>query len=104
MLKLRNENTYQWALRTANERRANTLINIPAPVIKPTPAPKFVRVDYGYFKWDGGYDKYEKMIETAYGWGIKNNKTKKETAEKFNTSERNLWQYAQNNKLPKLKA
>jgi len=99
MLKLRNETTYQWALRTAKERRAN----IPAPEIKPAPAPKFVRVDYGYFKWDGGYDKYKTMIKEAYDWGIKNNKTKSETAKKFNTYERNLSQYAINHQLPKLK-
>ena len=96
------ETPYQWALRTAKERREKALLNNPqpSPTIQTT---KFVRVDYGYFKWDGGYDKYKTMIKAAYDWGIKNNKTKSETAKKFNTYERNLSQYAINHQLPKLK-
>ena len=99
---MKKETTLQWAIRTAKERREKELLNNPQP---PTPiqTPKFVRVDYGYFKWDGGYDKYKTMIKAAYDWGIKNNKTKSETAKKFNTYERNLSQYAINHQLPKLK-
>ena len=96
-----SETIYQWAIRTANERRVEAL---PKPVIHKKKHRHFVPIDYGYFRWGSANKDYVEKIRTAYQWGIKNNKTKQETAKKFNTSENNLWQYAQNNKLPKLKA
>jgi hypothetical protein len=96
-----SETIYQWALRTAKERRVDVL---PKPVIQKKKHQHFVPIDYGYYKW--GKDihlEYQTMIKKAYAWGIANNKTKKQVSIQFKTSERNLREYIHNNKLPKLR-
>jgi hypothetical protein len=103
------ETNFQWAVRTAREMKENGTLKIEQPSA-PSPAPIkkkhrwFVYPEYGYWRWGSANKDYVEKIRTAYQWGIKNNKTKEETAKKFNTFESHLWQYAQNNKLPKLKA
>jgi hypothetical protein len=99
---MKTETTLQWAIRTAREKRENELLNNPQPPA-PTPPTKFVRVDFGYFDWAGGYDAYFQTLKKAYEWGIKNKKSNPETAKKFNVNQRNLYQFFTNRKLPKLK-